>query len=165
MDADMLDDDDYFHLACHVESTLKEKIQKGGEFIDLERLLLKQRPHRLDRDQLEWVSKDGLPYLAPVQDWESKITNVYKWEQALRVYATIFSETNTGRAGEIWKSFHIINSVTSTFQWDNVAYYDYTFRQMIHDRPNRKWSKTYLQLWQLAMHDPINKNFTGSHND
>ena len=32
------EDDEYFHLACHVDSTLKAKIERG-EYVDLDRLL------------------------------------------------------------------------------------------------------------------------------
>ena len=35
-------DDDFFHLTCHVDPSLVSKIEKG-EFIDLERLLPKDR--------------------------------------------------------------------------------------------------------------------------
>ena len=38
---DKFNDDSYFHLACHVDNTLKNRIQRG-EFIDLECLLPKQ---------------------------------------------------------------------------------------------------------------------------
>ena len=38
---DNMDDDDYFHLTCHMYSALKAKIEKG-EFIELDRLLPKR---------------------------------------------------------------------------------------------------------------------------
>ena len=82
---------------------------------------------------------------------------IRKWDQAFRVYAAIFCNANLGRAGEIWQYIHIINSAAASFQWDNVAYYDYTFRQMMGERPQRSWSKMYVQLWQLAMWDPLSK--------
>ena len=167
---DTLDDDNYFHLACHVDENLKEKIEHG-EFVDLEKLLPKQRPHKSGGERLEWISKDGMTYLVPAQDRENCISNIRKWDQAFRVYATIYCNANPGRAGEIWQYIYVIHSAASTFQWDNVAYYDFTFRQMMHDRPNRKWNKTYVELWQLVMRDPIvkstgavNNNFQSSNN-
>ena len=36
-----VEDDDYFHLACHMDASLKAKIEKG-EYIDLEKLLPRQ---------------------------------------------------------------------------------------------------------------------------
>ena len=158
---DQFDDDDYFHLTCHVDSALKNKIEKG-EFVDLEKLLPKQKNFKQE-GRMEWVSKEGMTYLSPVVDRDSKITGIRKWEQAFRVYAAIYCNANPARSGEIWQYIYVINSAASSFHWDNVAYYDYTFRQMMSDRPQRKWSKTYLQLYQLAMRDPINKSSNSYH--
>ena len=46
----------------------------------------------------------------------------------------------------------------SSYSWENVSYYDLTFRKLMHERPNRNWSKLYNQVWNLAMCDPINKS-------
>ena len=161
----IVDDDEYFHLACHVDSGLKKKIELG-KFIELERLLPKRRS-TCDEGRLEWVTKDGLTFLAPIQDGrDQKITNVRHWDQAFRVYAAIYCKANPGRAGEIWQYIYMINSAASTYQWDNVAYYDYTFRQLMAERHQCSWSKTYIQLWQLALRDTIpknnNNNWTGN---
>ena len=43
-----LSDDDFFHLTCHVDPTLTNKIEKG-ELIDLEKLLPKDKKGRLLR--------------------------------------------------------------------------------------------------------------------
>ena len=148
-------DDDYFHLTCHVDNALKTKIEHG-EFIELERLLPKRQG--FDDSRLEWISKDGMTFLAPAQDRSSKITNIRKWDQVFRVYATIYCNANPGRAGEIWQYIYTIHSAASSYQWDNVSYYDTTFRQMMSERPHRNWAKTYMQLWQLALRDPIQRN-------
>ena len=152
---DNSDDNDYFHLACHIDSILKAKIERG-EFIELDKLLPKLRPHKQE-GHLEWVSKDGITYLAPAQDKENRVNGIRKWDQAFRIYAAIYCAANPGHAGEVWQYIHVINSAAASYQWDNVAYYDYTFHQMMSERPNRSWSKTYTQLWQLAMRDPIQK--------
>ena len=89
------DDDDFFHITCHVDPTLKEKIEKG-EFIDLEVLLPKERcgGSHVYRDEkhLELVQRDGQQFYAPVQ--AQKINNVRKWEQAFRIYAAIYTQAN-----------------------------------------------------------------------
>ena len=36
------DDDEYFHLTCHIDIALKQKIERG-EFVDLEKLLPRTR--------------------------------------------------------------------------------------------------------------------------
>ena len=38
----VLDDDDFFHVTCHIDKQLADKIEKGG-FVDLEKFLLKDR--------------------------------------------------------------------------------------------------------------------------
>ena len=103
-----------------------------------------------EENRLEWVTKDGMTFLAP-QEKESKITGIRKWDQAFRTYAAIYCNANPGRAGELWQYIYTINSAASSYQWDNVAYYDYTFRQMMSERPHSNWGKTYAQLWQLAL--------------
>ena len=45
-----------------------------------------------------------------------------------RVYATIYCNANPTRTGEIWQYIYMINSAASSFQWDKVAHYDYTFQ-------------------------------------
>ena len=106
---------------------------------------------------MEWVSKDGLTLLAPAQDRELKVKNIYRWEQAFHVYAAIYSNANPTRSGEIWQYVYVINSAAQTYQWDNVYYYDTTFRQLMAEKPHRSWTKVYTQLWQLALRDVIPK--------
>ena len=149
-------DDEFFYLTCNVDSATKARIEKG-EYIELEKLLPKPRSGRED-SHLEWVSKEGMAFLNPVQDHEQRITNVRHWEQAFRVYAAIYCVANPSRAGEIWQYIYTINAAASTYIWENVAYYDMTFRQMMAERPARPWSKTYTQLWQLSLKDTIPKN-------
>ena len=98
-----------------------------------------------------------MTFLAPVSDHEQKVNGIKKWDHAFRVYAAIFCGANLLTAKEIWQYIYIIHSAAASYQWDNVAFYDYSFRQMMSERPNRNWGKTYTQLWQLALHDPINK--------
>ena len=106
---------------------------------------------------MEWVSKDGMTYLDPVSDKDAKITGIRKWDQAFRVYAALYCGANPHRACEIWQYIYVINSAASSLQWDNVAYYDHIFREMMGEHSHMSWSKTYVQLWQLAMRDPFNK--------
>ena len=104
---DLQDDDEFFHLAYHVDVTLKAKIERG-EFVDLERLLPRKNNFGEDQRCLEWVKKDRLMFLAPAQDSrDQKITNIRKWDQAFRVYAAIYCNANPGRTGEIYGSIFI----------------------------------------------------------
>ena len=92
-----------------------------------------------------------MTFLAPAQDRDQKITNIRRWEQAFRVYAAIYCGANPSRAAEIWQYIYVINSAASSYQWDNVSYYDITFRQLMAERLGRSWSKTYAQLSAVAI--------------
>ena len=65
-------DDDFFHLTCHIEPSLIHKIEKG-EFVELEKLLPKDKFGGKSEDRLEWVQREGGTFLVPVQkgfkDW------------------------------------------------------------------------------------------------
>ena len=154
-------DDDFFHITCHVDSSLKEKIERG-EYVDLEKLLPKERGNATnlsDEKRMELVTKDGMIYFAPVQDRNSCISGLRKWEQTFRVYAAIYSQAQPHRASEIWQYVYVINLAANSYHWDNVAYYDFTFRQMMSQRPQRSWAKQYVQGWNLTMTDNLgNKN-------
>ena len=151
-------DEKFFHIACHVDSALKGKI-KRGEYIDLERLLPKDRAQTLFEDNpIEVVRRSGSTYvLPPLTQKDSKITNVRRWEQAFQVYAAIYSQANPSRSAEIWQYVYIINKASQSFVWENVSYYDTTFRQLMHENPDRSWAKTYTHLWTLAMVNPLTK--------
>ena len=63
-------DDDFFHVTCHIDQPMREKIERG-EYVDLEKLLPKDKGGLLcnpDEHHLEIVSKDGIAYFAPMQD-------------------------------------------------------------------------------------------------
>ena len=82
------EDDEFFHITCHVDPSLKVKIEQG-EYVDLERLLPKDCLYRGSDDQtLTLVNRDGNTYFVP-SDNSSKFTNVRHWEQAFRVYAAV----------------------------------------------------------------------------
>ena len=156
------DDDEFFHVTCHINGTLRGKIARG-EYVDLEQLLprgqgsggysLMSEPN--DESTVEIVSKDGHTYFKPMKD--NQITGLKKWEQAFRVYAAIYTEHNPERSGEIWQYIHTINIAASSFQWDNVSNYDNTFRHLMSAKPHHSWAKLYNQGWNLAMRDPVSK--------
>ena len=154
-------DDDFFHVSCHIEPGLREKIVKG-EFIDLERLLPKDKFMRgvptqdcLDgssRIPIDVVTRSGHTYLAPSSsERDAKINGIRKWEQAFRVYAAIYSDAHPDRSSEIWQYIYTINLAATSHSWESVAFYDYTFRQLMAAKPWRSWSKTYAQGWNLAL--------------
>ena len=125
--------------------------------MDLEKLLPREKlPHRLgDDNRMEMVNRDGATFFIPA-DRDAKINNLHKWDQAFRVYAAIYCKSNPSKSAEIWEYVYIIHTAAATFQWDNVAWYDYTFRQLMAAKPHRSWSKIYTQFWNLAMRTSAN---------
>ena len=154
-------DDDFMHVTCHIDENLKTKIGKG-EFVELDKLLPKSRNQIMGSangaTDIEVVRKDGLSFKIPENNRDVKISGIRKWEQAFRVYAAIYSEVNPQRSSEIWQYVHIINTAAASYTWENVAFYDYTFRQLMDRKPHRSWAKIYTQMWNLAMTDHLHKN-------
>ena len=151
-------DDDFFHVTCHVEESLWAKICKG-EYVELEHLIVKDKcvaGHAMrDEGVLELVTRDGHTFFAPARDRDNKISNIKRWDQAFRVYAAIYSEANPGRSAEIWQYIDVIHKAANSYAWDNVLYYDFTFRQLMAQKPWRSWAKTYTQAWNLALNQPL----------
>ena len=73
-----LEDDKFFHVSCHIEPALKSKIEQGG-FVDLNKLLLKNRLQSLNKKQsMHFVNKNGESYLVPIES-DQRITGVRRW--------------------------------------------------------------------------------------
>ena len=127
-------------MTCHIDAGLIEKRERG-KFVDLERLLPGEKVRRgmpESSTRLEWCVKEGNTYLAPAEK-EKKISNVRKWDQAFRIYATFYCRANPTRTGEIWQYMDVIHTAANAYIWDNVAYYDYVFRQLMEFNPSRNW--------------------------
>ena len=155
---EFMDDDEFFHVTCHIETGLKNKIA-WGEYVELDRLLPRgirmARVHEERRIQL--IQHEGETYLAPASDRDIKINGICRWEQAFRVYAMIYCQANPTRSAEIWQYVHVINSAAAFYVWDNVAEYDSVFRQLMAQNPQRSWAKICTQMWNLALCEPLKK--------
>ena len=147
------DDDEFVHISSHIDQSIKERIRRG-EFVELEKLLKRNRSTGLDHPErdmtLDVVTREGHTYLTPKpSEKQGSISSVRKWEQAFRVYASIYSEANPMRAQEIWQYVEIINRAASKYTWENVSSYDYQFRRWMGINPRRSWAKTLTQIWNL----------------
>ena len=156
-----LSDDEFFHLTCHIDSSLHDKIEKG-DYVDLEKLLPKNTPNpgastssADGGSRLEWIYRDGQMFLAPANNKSSKISSFRRWEQAFRMYATIYCGANPSRAREIWQYISTINTAANSYVWDNVYSYDVIFRHLMAFNPERSWATTYNQMWNLSMREPL----------
>ena len=152
--SDGFSDDTFFHLTCHLDNALVTKIEKG-EFVELEKLLPKDRKRKSEENRLEWVHHEGSTFLAPVSDRTNKINSFRRWEQAFRVYAMVYCGAQPNRAKEIWQYVSVINTASSSFSWENVYEYDNIFRHLMAFNPSRSWAVTYNQMWNLCMRDPL----------
>ena len=157
-------DDEFFHLICHIEPGLRQKIELG-EYVDLDKLLPKDQsnPSMMGTsdfsERLEWIRNDSGTFLVPAKR-QNQISNFRKWEQAFRVYATIYCGANPSRAKEIWQYITVINTAANSYIWENVYGYDIVFRQLMQFNPNRSWAITYNHMWNLSMRDPIPARMT-----
>ena len=93
-------DDNFFHLTCHVDTSLHQHIEVGL-YIDLDRLLPKNHTQLMNPDQcMQFVNHEGAIFWVPV-DREVKINGISKWDQAFRVYAAIYCKANPQPVGNI----------------------------------------------------------------
>ena len=146
------DDDDFFHITCHIEPQIIAKIQQGL-YIELDKLLQKPEHLKTDVDGRQvLVERDGEQYYVPYKGKDSvKINNVKKWEEAFRVYAAIYCQANPSRSVEILQYVDVINQAAIKFPWEKVAKYDFVFRHLMAKKPERSWAKTYTQMWTLEL--------------
>ena len=153
-------DDDFFHVSCHVDPALKEKIERG-DFIDLDKLLPKDKAaggYSMSEEHqgIQLFTKNGQTFLAPAAS-EKKISNLKMWDQAFWVYATIYMRANPQRSSEVWQYVHIIHTAAGTYSWSNVSFYDFMFRKLMATKPWHSWVKMYNQGWNFALKDPAMK--------
>ena len=119
------EDDNFFHITCHIDEVLHAKIEKG-QYVELERLLAKERPLR-DEQPMQMVNHDGVTYFVNATSRESKISGIRKWDQAFRVYAAIYSRANLHRSAKIWQYVDVIHLAANSYMWDSMSLYDVTF--------------------------------------
>ena len=86
----------------------------------------------------------------------SRINCFRQWEQAFRMYVTLYCTKHPQQAREIWQYVSVINTTSMSYNWDNVYNYDMVFRQLMEFYPNRSWAVTYNQMGNLSMTNPIN---------
>ena len=146
-------DDDFFLVSCHIDPLVKQKVERG-EFVDLEKLLPKNKAaggfSMNDDSRIRLCQEEGETFLAPVKS-APKINSIKKWDSAFRIYTTIFAGTNPERGTELLQYAHIIHTAAANYPWENVAFYDFTFRHRMASKPWRSWAKTYTQGWNLAL--------------
>ena len=167
-DGTVREDDEFFHITCHMDANLFAKIERG-EYVDLEKLLPRPKGgSNAAEPRSELIFREGRPVIVPHVDKSRTISSVRRWEQAFRVYAAIYSQANPCRSAEIWQYVFVINTAAASYIWNDVAEYDYAFRQMMASNPMRSWSKIYNQMWNICLNEKVvrqgfnNSNFRTS---
>ena len=80
-------DDKFFHVTSQIDPTMRLKIERG-EFIDLERLLPKDRNmgnrpgDDLNRQLFQLITQGTNGYVEPPVTKAGKINSIRKWDQA-----------------------------------------------------------------------------------
>ena len=112
-------DDDFFHLTCHIDNALKNKIE-NGEYMDLDKLLPKDNGFYgkavavSNETKLGWVLSEGSTYLVLAKN-TSRINCFRHWEQAFRMYATVYCTKKPTRTREIWQYVSVINTASMSY--------------------------------------------------
>ena len=148
-------------MGTHVNPNLKLKIQEG-QYVDLSRLLPRDKIRTEDDHRLEMINKGGLTYWIPLAEKDlSPINSYIKWEQAFRVYMDIYARANPDRITELLQYHHVIEVAVSNYHWDNVYQYDREFRIHTSENPERNWGIILQQAWSLYLKNQISQNNGG----
>ena len=151
-------DEDYLLIGGHVEDSVRIKIEKG-EYVDLAKLIQKDKILAEDDRRLNMVIKNGQAFWIPSSEGLTNINNFNCWQQAFRVYSDIFARHNPDRAAELIQYSHVINTISTQFVWDNVYAYDRDFRMHMQRNPDRKWSNILHPAWFMRLRDRLTNNF------
>ena len=151
----VLVDKDYTAIENHVDEITKQKITLG-QYVNLAKLIPKDKIQEKRDPHMELVNRGGRAYYEPVYDRETSIINSFsKWEQAFRVYSSIYSETHPDRIKELIQYMHVIHTASLTYIWDNVYSYDMDFRLHMGKYPQRNWGIILNLAWQTRLKEKI----------
>ena len=152
-------DNNYQMIDAHLEESVRKKIE-NFEYVDLAKLLSKNKSSKEGEQRLEIVTKNGMTYLAPVSDKEGGINSYGKWEQAFRVYSNVLTSRYPHKAPELLQYNHTIHTAASSYTWENVYAYDREFRQHISRFPSRAWNVLLQQAWTMLLKDRVKNENT-----
>ena len=141
-------DESYKLMGAHIDEVTRGKIL-NFEYIDLTKLLPRDRILEEEDNRLTWVQKDGQPWLVPASHYETSnsggINSYSKWHLAFRIYVDVLTTKYPHKASELIQYEHIIYTASQTYTWQNVYLYDKDFRIHISKNPLRTWT-VILQL-------------------
>ena len=154
----VLIDNDYQMIDAHIDKGLRKKIL-AFEYVDLSKLLNKNRAGKEEENRLEFVTRQGVTFLAPVGECEgwregvAQINSYLKWEQAFRVYSNILTTHYPAKVTELLQYNHTIHTASTSYVWENVYSYDKEFQHHISRHPYRAWNIILQQAWTMLLKD------------
>ena len=160
----MLVDEKYDVVENHVDEVTRKKII-NGEYVDLARLIPKDRVQTQQDNCMVQINKNGLSYYVPAHERESVTINSYpRWEQAFRVFSTIYVQTYPNKAKELMQYNHTIYTASLKYTWDNVYAYDIDFRMHLSKNPGRSWGVILNLAWNMRLVDKVRSDSSASYN-
>ena len=151
----ILVDNDYQVLGNHLDDSIKKKIVQH-EYVDFARLLPRDRVKVENDNRLEMINPNGKTYWVPYSDQDNlAITSYNKWDQAFRIFSSVYTRAHLGRASELLQYHHLIYSATQNYLWDNVYTYDMDFRIHMSNHPDRNWAIILQQTWSFRLKDKL----------
>ena len=93
-------DETYQQVASHVDLGTQAKIIEG-KYVDLTKLVPKDRVMTNDDTRFEMRIKDGHSYWVPANNEGMAISNYSRWEQAFHVFSDIYMRAHPTRSVEL----------------------------------------------------------------
>ena len=162
------DEDEFMFVSCHVDNAVDQKVRKK-EFVEFDKLIPKRGGYCGEKTEgrMEVQMRDGRTFLTPAEERDQgKIYSIKQWDEAFRVFQSIFCDEFPERAAELVQYSHTIHNANTAYTWENVLNYDYLFRKMMAKKPDRGWARINPQMWTMCMvnpkglvqNNPMNKN-------
>ena len=153
-------DEDYSVIGRHVDAFIQQKIIKG-EYVDFGKLIPKDKILSDEEgDRFELMTKNGKTFWSPISE-SVQISSFTRWEQAFRVFSSIYNKQYPHKSTELIQYNHIIHSISLMYIWDNVYAYDKDFRIHLSRHPDRPWNLILHQAWFLRLKDRLQSDSRG----
>ena len=152
----VLVDERYMALGSHIDESMKKKII-SHDYIDFARLLPRNKIAEEDNsNMMKLINKGGYAYYTPARETDqSQVSSFSKWEQAFRVFTSIYTREYPHRASELAQYSYTIQTASATFTWENVYRYDREFRLHMKEFPGRSWGIILQQAWSMFLKDKL----------
>ena len=154
-------DDDYQAVGSHLDPLTIKKI-KEGSYVDFIKLLPKERLEGEEEEKMELVNRgESFGFVSSIDRERRKITLIFLWDTAFRVYSKIFTQSQPGRSSELVEYSHNIHTIAETYTWKNVYQYDKEFRLHMEKHPDQNLGVILQRAWSLYLKDKIPSTFNG----